>query len=153
MSYHKDLDEYTRFELVQELARREKALHEGICTYCGRSGLVLPACKFPDRHREAGEQMQRLNELANKLSRVGAVNHVGFDVRGTQSFRSPGVNMVETFDTLDRGRFVEPAISNPPPCGKTGCPKQATHKVVGSLTYYTCDDHIDEIQRLVDSEL
>lgn len=153
MGYHKDLDEYTRFELYQELARREKALHEGICTYCGRSGLVLPACKFPDRHREAGEQMQRLNELADKLLRVGAVNHVGFDVRGTQSFRSPGVNFIPEpeCDETDGGRFHDSFLT-PPSCGKTGCPKTGHNQVVGSLTYHACNEHLDEIQRLVDSE-
>ncbi len=102
MSYHKDLDEYTRFELYQELARREKALHEGICTYCGRSGLVMPACKFPDRHREAGEQMQRLNQAADGRPQVG-VNHVGFNVQGTRTGRVNFVPEPEC-DETDGGR-------------------------------------------------
>jgi len=59
MSYHRDLDEYPRFELQQELARREKVLHEGKCDYCGRSGLTKP-CRFPERHQVAREQAERL---------------------------------------------------------------------------------------------
>lgn len=38
-------------------------------------------------------------------------------------------------------------------CGKTGCGKPATgDPVYGSLTYYTCDEHRAEIEKLVDNE-
>ena len=59
MSYPKDLDEYNRYDLVAELARREKVLHEGKCDYCGRSGLTK-SCRFPGRHQAALEQAFRL---------------------------------------------------------------------------------------------
>lgn len=37
-------------------------------------------------------------------------------------------------------------------CGKAGCGKPSTQIVWGSLKYYPCDDHYQEIKALVDSE-
>ena len=38
------------------------------------------------------------------------------------------------------------------PCGKRGCLKIGIHRVYGSLTYYSCDDHLEEIKSLVEQE-
>jgi hypothetical protein len=38
------------------------------------------------------------------------------------------------------------------PCGKQGCVKPAVDEVFGSLHYYTCSDHKEEIQKLVSTE-
>lgn len=50
MSYHRSLDEYTRAELRQELARRAIANRMGRCDYCNRYFNAPPACRFPERH-------------------------------------------------------------------------------------------------------
>lgn len=151
MGYPKDLDEYSKFELSQELARRESQLHLGLCDYCGRPGLVEPSCKFPERHREAAMQQQRLNRIAAGIPQVGVTEVRFFNTEGTRSGRLPGINDVPTLDDQDRGRFQD-SYPKPPGCGKTGCPKPGLNQVVGSLTYHACNDHVDEIQRLVDSE-
>lgn len=38
------------------------------------------------------------------------------------------------------------------PCGKQGCVKPAVEEVFGSLHYYTCSDHKEEILKLVSTE-
>lgn len=37
-------------------------------------------------------------------------------------------------------------------CGKHGCSREGRHVIQGSMTYYACDDHFDEISALVESE-
>ncbi len=107
MSYHKDLDEYTEHELRQELARREAAVTEGRCDYCGRPGLVEPACKFPERHSRAAQQQQRLNRIAAGIPQVG-VTEVRFHDQRHRPLRNSqeGINTIPTLDETDRGRFV-----------------------------------------------
>lgn len=53
MSLPRDLDEYTKGELLAELERREKARKADVCDYCVRPFSTAP-CKFPDRHKRAG---------------------------------------------------------------------------------------------------
>lgn len=100
----RDLDEYSRRELQAELARREEKKAQGLCDYCGRSGLVEPACKFLDRHNEAGMQMQRLNQIAAGIPQVG-VTEVRFHDQRHDPLRFQNPNRVSTLDTEDRGRF------------------------------------------------
>lgn len=152
MGYHKELDEYTRFELIQEMARREKVLHAGICDYCNRDGAET-ACRFPDRHQVARDQSLRLAEQAERdrqrlIKSALPLNHPDFNVRGTQTGRAPSVNFVPEpeCDETDGGRFQQTS------CGKTGCPNLAHHRVQGGLLYHACDDHLTEIQRLVHTE-
>lgn len=33
-------------------------------------------------------------------------------------------------------------------CGKQGCSKPASHKIMGTMLYYACNDHIDELVEL-----
>lgn len=37
-------------------------------------------------------------------------------------------------------------------CCKSGCQNLATRKVVGSLTYYSCEHHYPEIKKLAEYE-
>ena len=50
MSYMKNLDEYTRLELIEEIRRREDANEKGICDYCGKNPDRSSPCRFPRRH-------------------------------------------------------------------------------------------------------
>lgn len=54
MSLPRDLDEYTKGELLAELDRRERARRADVCDYCGRPFFTTP-CKFPDRHKRVGQ--------------------------------------------------------------------------------------------------
>jgi hypothetical protein len=49
VSYHKELDEYTEQQLLDELERRRSLRDEGKCDYCQRLGNTTD-CKFPERH-------------------------------------------------------------------------------------------------------
>lgn len=49
MSYPKDIDEYTDFELQIEMETRKNRRAAGLCDYCNRPP-ETPACKFPARH-------------------------------------------------------------------------------------------------------
>lgn len=151
MSYHKDLDEYTDTELRQELARREAAVTEGICDYCGRGGLVEPACMFPNRHHKAGVQAQLRNCIAAGIPQVG-VTEVRFNTQGTQSGRFQ--SQVENCSCLACESLAEVEQMRRPTngCGKTGCPKPGVHKVQGGLLYHACDEHLNEIEALVAGE-
>lgn len=57
-----DLDEYSEHVLVAELKRRNALRVENLCDYCRRSADSTP-CKFPERHKKAGDKIQRLISL------------------------------------------------------------------------------------------
>lgn len=58
MSYPRDLNEYSGFELFAESERRAEWRRMGKCDYCHRDINEEPTCKFADRH--AGrEEKQR----------------------------------------------------------------------------------------------
>lgn len=53
MSLPRDLDEYTKGELLAELDRRDKARRADVCDYCGRA-FHESTCRLPDRHKRVG---------------------------------------------------------------------------------------------------
>jgi hypothetical protein len=96
MSYPKDLDEYTRLELKEELARREQALLIGICDYCGQSGLMKP-CRFPERHAVARSHAEWLgHRLCGKTGCAKPGTHI---IQGSLLYHSCDEH-VEEIQTL-----------------------------------------------------
>lgn len=53
MSYPRDLDEYSEYELITELKERALKRNSGRCDYCNRHLGDGDPCKFPERHRMA----------------------------------------------------------------------------------------------------
>lgn len=65
----KDLDEYTRAELLAEIDRRELCDIAGVCDYCNQTTLAKP-CKFPERHAQPYAEKTRA-KACKPISLVG----------------------------------------------------------------------------------